>query len=250
MSFEGSVNPGPVLSITSLKAEERLMLQERTIPGQHAALLPIVKTLGAASPSSAILDLGCGTGAWLKRLHDAGYRDLWGVDRDGAGFGAGDIAHFINAELDALGSVLKPGVNFGLVTIIEVIEHVANPLNLIETAAGLLTPGGWMLITSPNIYSLRARLRFLFGRGIPFFERAGSPMSVEPDHLHPVVVEAYQRRIFEPLSLSLVRTWTYPESSGHGSRWFARLVTQIVGLVLRDDLPGDTLCLLLRKQER
>jgi SAM-dependent methyltransferase len=225
------------------------MLQERTIPGQHGALLPIVKTL-AISRSSRILDLGCGTGAWLKRLHDAGYRDLWGVDRDGTEFGASDIAHFINADLDALDSRLQPTLNFGLVTIIEVIEHVANPRNLIETAAGLLAPGGWMLITSPNIYSLRARLRFLFGRGMPFFERAGSPISVEPDHLHPIVMEAYKRKIFEPLSLFPVRTWTYPQSNSHGSRWLARLVTQIMGLVLRDDLPGDTLCLLLRKEKR
>ena len=228
---------------------ERLMLQERTIPGQHAALLPMVKTLEGMSASSAILDLGCGTGAWLKRLHHAGYRHLWGVDRDASGFGAGEVAHFINAELDGFEREMQPGQKFGLVTIIEVIEHVANPLSLIETAARWLVPGGWILITSPNIYSLRARLRFLLGRGIPFFERGGSPLSLEPDHLHPIVVESYKRRIFEPLSLSLVRTWTYPEKNSDGSRWFARLAVHMVGLVLRDDLPGDTLCFLLRKQE-
>jgi len=224
------------------------MLQERTIGGQHAALLPIVQTLEGISHTSPILDLGCGTGAWLKRLHAAGYRELWGVDRDSESFGAGEVAHFIPADLDAAGSALQPGQpNFALVTIIEVIEHVANPQDLVGTALRALAPGGWMLITSPNIYSLRARVRFLISRGVPFFERAAHSTSVEPDHIHPIVLEAYQRKIFTPLELSLVRVWTYPENGSHGSRWFARLAARAMRLALSDDLPGDTLCLLLRK---
>ena len=70
------------------------MLQERAIEGQHAALLPVINNLDGISHVSPILDLGCGTGAWLKRLYDAGYRNLWGVDRDTEAFGAKEIAHF------------------------------------------------------------------------------------------------------------------------------------------------------------
>jgi hypothetical protein len=114
------------------------------------------------------------------------------------GFGADEIARFINAELNAFGILSQPSQNSGLFTIIEVIEHGGNSPNLIETAAQLLAPRGWMLVTSPNIYSLRARLRFFFGGGIPFFELAGTPQSVQPDHLHPIVVEVYERKIFEP----------------------------------------------------
>jgi hypothetical protein len=64
----------------------------RTVPGRHQT--------GRASCDSAILDLTCGAGAWLKRLHDAGYRELWGIDRDAGGFGGADIAHFISSDLD------------------------------------------------------------------------------------------------------------------------------------------------------
>lgn len=228
-----------------------MMLEERTVGGQHAALLPIVESLEGISHNSAILDLGCGTGAWLKRLHDAGYRDLWGADRDSEAFGAREIAHFILADLDTIDGVLQPRPpNFELVTIIEVIEHVANPQHLVETAFRALAPGGWMLITSPNIYSLRARIRFLIGRGVPFFERAAHSTPVELDHIHPIVLEAYRRKIFTPLDLSLVRVWTYPDSGSHGSRWFARLAIRVLRFALSDDLAGDTLCLLLRKALR
>lgn len=230
-------------------AQYRMTLQERTIGGQHAALLPIVKTLEGISNTSPILDLGCGTGAWLKRLYDAGFRELWGVDSDSEAFGAAEIGHFIAADLDA-NDDLPQLANFGLVTIIEVIEHVANPQKLVERAFRALAPGGWLLITSPNIYSLRTRVRFLLSAGVPFFERAAHSTPIELDHIHPIVLEAYQRKIFTPLELSLVRVWTYPDCSSHGSRWFARLAARAMRLVLSDDLPGDSLCLLLRKPEQ
>jgi SAM-dependent methyltransferase len=224
------------------------VLEERTIRGQHEVLLRTVRTLDGLSPASPILDLGCGTGAWLKRLYDAGYRDLWGADRDLPAFGAGDIAKFIAADLDLADAVIPPGKsNFELVTMIEVIEHVANPQRLVEMAARALAPDGWMLITSPNIYSLRARGRFLVRRAVPYFEQSAHSTPIELDHIHAVVLEAYQRKIFAPLNLSLVRIWTYPDSGSDGSRWFARLLTGVLRRLLRDDLPGDTLCLLLRK---
>jgi SAM-dependent methyltransferase len=224
-------------------------LEERTKGGLHAFLLPTVGKLDGLSSESPILDLACGTGAWLKRLHDAGYRDLCGVDRDTPGFGAVELARFFSADLDCTNGILEklgPG-RFGLVTMIEIIEHVAAPERLVRLAYDALKPGGWMLITSPNIYSLRARARFLWRAAVPFFERAAHSTPIEPDHIHPVVLEAYQRKIFMPLELPLVRVWTYPDSSGHGSRWFAQLAARAMRLVLPDQLPGDSLCLLLRK---
>jgi SAM-dependent methyltransferase len=226
-----------------------MMLQERTIEGQHAALLPIINTLEGISHVSPILDLGCGTGAWLTRLHDAGYRNLWGVDRDTEAFGAKEIAHFVAANLDA-DNDLPQLANFELVTIIEVIEHVANPQRLVERAFRALVPGGKLLITAPNIYSLHARVRFLLNAGVPFFEQAAHSTPIELDHIHPIVLEAYQRKIFTPLGLSLVRVWSYPDSGSNGSRWFARLAARAMRLALSDYLPGDTICLLLRKPEQ
>ena len=224
------------------------MLEECAIAGQHEALLGVIQTLAGISHASPILDLGCGTGAWLKRLCDAGYRNLYGIDHDSEAFGAAEFAKCVAADLDTLQRVDSTrDEHFQLVTIIEVIEHVANPRHLVELAVRALAPDGWLLITSPNIYSLRARVRCLVRAGIPFFEKKASPMSVEPDHIHPVVLEAYKRKIFTPLNLSLARVWTFPATGSHGSRWFSRLAVRVLRLVLSDGLSGDTLCLLLRK---
>jgi 2-polyprenyl-3-methyl-5-hydroxy-6-metoxy-1,4-benzoquinol methylase len=223
-------------------AHSCIEMQERTPAGLHAALIPSVRSLGLDF-NARILDLGCGTGAWLTRLHDLGYSELWGTDRDEDNFQAAGISHFISSNLD---NGLRLPTSFSLVTIIEVIEHVHNPYRLVEMAANALRPGGWLLITSPNIYSIRARFRFLVRARLPAFERS-SDLPVEEEHIHPLIVEAYKRRVFDRLNLSIDRVWTYPESGSHGSRLFVRLISKALRLILPDVLSGDTLCLLLRK---
>lgn len=137
-----------------------IQLTECTVDGrQHAALLPIISALDGLSTSTPILDVGCGTGAWLARLADAGFSNLSGVDRNADAFGAGEVARFVAANL--MNVCELPASRFGLVTAIEVIEPVANPEKIISIAARCLSPGGWLLITTPNIYSVRIRMRFL-----------------------------------------------------------------------------------------
>lgn len=183
----------------------------------------------------------------MVRLHEAGFRDLLGVDLNAADFGASHVARFIPADMVSADIDGIQRSQFFLVTAIEVIEHVANPQRLVEIAAKALVPGGWFLISTPNIYSLRARMRLLSGRGVPFFELAAHHTPVEPTHVHPLVLEAYRRNLFDPLGLSIERVWSEPERGSYGSRWFARLAIRVLRLVFADDLPGDTICLLLRK---
>jgi SAM-dependent methyltransferase len=206
-------------------------------------LLPIVQSLGLPS-QARILDVACGTGAWLSRLYRAGFVDLWGTDQDSDNFLACNIAHFIPADLDKESSFPQ---EVALVTMIEIIEHVENPYQLVEMAERALAPGGWLLITSPNIYSLRARLRFLISARLPHFER-GSRTQIEEDHVHPVIFEAYKRKIFDPLNLAVARVWTHPEGATKEARFVARFISRIARLFLPENYTGDTLCLLLRKQ--
>jgi len=218
-------------------------LVEFTVDGhQHEALLPTIMGLEGLDPDTAILDLGCGTGAYLARLANAGFRNLTGIDRNVENFGAQEYARFeavdlMNGDL----SELKES-SFGVVTAIEVIEHVSNPERIVEVAARCLAPRGWLMITTPNIYSIRARTRFLLSGDLDFFERQAAP-----DHIHPLVLGAFVRHILPRYPFRLERVWPYPLYGSLGSRWFARAAASALSIILPNDLPGDTLCMLLRK---
>jgi SAM-dependent methyltransferase len=217
-----------------------MILQELTATGLHAWLLPRVQSLPGISNESRVLDLGCGSGAWLERLSNSGFKDLTGVDRKPDAFAA--EARFISADLDQAADV-ELG-SYDLVTAIEIIEHVANHEALIALAAAHLEPNGWLVVTTPNIYSLRLRTRFfLTGK------QHGFDINYDPEHIHPMMLYAAQRVIFPRHNLEVARLLSYPENGSNGSRWFARLAERGLSLILPNDLPGDTLCLFLRKRQ-
>ena len=219
-------------------------LAEFTVDGhQHETLLPVIKGLEGLESSTPILDLGCGTGAWLTRLADAGFANLTGIDHNLENFDAHEFAHFNAIDLMNGDLAQFAASSFGLVTAIELIEHVANPERIVEIAARCLAPRGWLVITTPNIYSIRARMRFLLTGNLDYFERQAAP-----DHIHPLVLGAFRRHVLPRYPLTLERVWPYPAYGSSGSRWFARAGARALSAILPNDLPGDTLCLLLRKQ--
>jgi SAM-dependent methyltransferase len=216
-------------------------LTEFTVDGrQHAALVPVVKELEGLTPLAPILDLGCGSGAWLARLADAGFRNLLGVDRNAEQFGAQSVATFFPGDLMVESE--WPNGEFAFVSAIEVIEHVEDPERIIAVATRCLSSRGWLLVTTPNIYSVRVRTRFLMTGKLTFFDA-----NAAPDHIHPLALHAFIRHVLPRYPLTLERVWSYPENGSNGSRWFARIIARTLGTLLPDPLPGDTICLLLRK---
>lgn len=127
------------------EAEDSYGLRKRL---QYAASI-----IEALQPGS-VLEIGCGTGAYLL----APLSELFpqtrfvGVDSDKASvdfartrFGKGNL-HF---ELS--GSVIPPGTH-DLVIASEVLEHVDRPVAFLRQAREAVAPGGKILMTVPNGY--------------------------------------------------------------------------------------------------
>lgn len=56
--------------------------------------------------------------------------------------------------------------SFDLVVSIETIEHLENPFNFIRELSRVMKPNGVVIISTPNVHSIRSRIRYFF-YGLP-----------------------------------------------------------------------------------
>jgi 2-polyprenyl-3-methyl-5-hydroxy-6-metoxy-1,4-benzoquinol methylase len=105
-----------------------------------------------------VLDVGGGTGWMLSVLRrvDPRIAETHEVDLDdgsrAAAEAAGHVFHCVPVERFASAE------RFDFVLMLNIIEHVADPGAVLRTIAGLLSPGGRVLIKTPNTDTLDRRL--------------------------------------------------------------------------------------------
>lgn len=215
---------------------------ERSVIGLHESLIP--KLLALCDRDAAVLDVGSGTGAWLDRLARHGFSDLTGVDKDVDQVTAAS-SHFLQCDLDSMFDWPVPERAYRLITAIELIEHLSNIGHFLDQVKKLLDPNGFLLITTPNILSIAARMRHFLLADMKQFGDLG-----DQTHLFPVVLGTFPR-LLERHDLELIECWGYP---GNGetltSRPIANFVTTLFRLFLREPIPGDVLCMLIRRVNR
>lgn len=112
--------------------------------------------LARAKQTGRLLEVGCGTGHFLRAAAAAGF------EASGTEVSASAIArlrkegfHVLEGDLPSLGLA---EASFDAVVLFEVIEHLADPLTYLAEARRLLRAGGVLLLTTPNFDSLSRRL--------------------------------------------------------------------------------------------
>ncbi|MGD9895794.1 MAG: class I SAM-dependent methyltransferase [Candidatus Methylacidiphilaceae bacterium] len=143
-------------------------LAPRARPEIHRKVSKLLRRL-VLPKSARVLDIPLGPGAMAERLRQDGFA-VWGADLDLA---QSDGLHpSIRRERADLNATLPfPDQFFDLVLSLEGIEHLENPFHFIREAARVCRPGGYLLLSTPNICNLEERLNFLvrgaFYRYIP-----------------------------------------------------------------------------------
>ena len=131
---------------------------ERFVPEQMHGELIEAEHLGryawAASlaPGRRVLDAGCGMAYGSAMLAEVGAQEVVGVDRsepvlEAARARVGGSVRLEHADVNAL--PFEDG-EFGLVVCFEVIEHVEEPLAVLDELRRVLAPDGLLAISSPN----------------------------------------------------------------------------------------------------
>jgi SAM-dependent methyltransferase len=147
--------------------------------------------LAAAGPQPRLswLDIGCGRGDMLREIRDEWQpSSLSGID-----------------PIDWLADDLRADVHFeelpaeeadrleqaDRVLMIEVIEHLEAPWRALRSAAGRVAPGGWLVVSTPNLATLRNRLELGLRGNLTSFRPGYEP------HMSPALPHVTERILGE-----------------------------------------------------
>jgi SAM-dependent methyltransferase len=108
------------------------------------------------SPGS-VLDVGCAAGFWLRGLADAGWRAS-GIEPNAAMAARARTDPRLAVTTGTLEQLADGGERFDLVSLIQVVAHLVDVKRSFELAAGLVRPGGLLLVETWNRESLTARV--------------------------------------------------------------------------------------------
>ncbi len=127
----------------------------------HNLILKKIRHRGGKS----ILDLGCGNGMLAAELNNPG-REILGLELDivdateararGINVICGNVEEAVQLTL---------GRKFDVVIAADILEHLANPKNLLRNFRNLLSqPSGYAVISIPNVANITVRIQLLFGK--------------------------------------------------------------------------------------
>ena len=114
---------------------------------------------GAKSTSGMgpLLDVGCGSGHFLQCAAECGWRDLYGIDLSEDAVSR--ASESVDAELRcvAFATAELPTGFFSVVSMFDVIEHLADPMGALRQAHRSLRPGGVLMVAVPHGRGLSMR---------------------------------------------------------------------------------------------
>lgn len=120
-------------------------------------------------PGGRLLEVGCGTGAFLREMARSGHWDVVGVEPNerAASYARQTVectvlqSTFADADLEE--------ASFEAIVLWCVVEHLAHPIEDLRRAYTLLKPSGWLVFSVPNYESFGARIfgKFWSGWDLP-----------------------------------------------------------------------------------
>jgi 2-polyprenyl-3-methyl-5-hydroxy-6-metoxy-1,4-benzoquinol methylase len=118
--------------------------------------LRVLHELESVAARGRLLDIGCATGDFLVAARQAGWQTQ-GVELSAY---AVEVArrHGLDVRVGTLTEAHLPPASFDAVTMLDVIEHLSDPLSELKEVHRVLRPGGIVCLETPNWQSIYRRL--------------------------------------------------------------------------------------------
>lgn len=109
---------------------------------------------------SKIMDLGCGSGVFLRVAEANGWGECVGIDineRYADIYAQTKGVQFINSSFEDL-DIARVGSDYDVIAMWSVLEHLYNVHDILDKLHAIIKPGGLFFILVPNVESLATRL--------------------------------------------------------------------------------------------
>ena len=117
--------------------------------------------------SGRVVDVGCSTGLLVRMLRDRGY-DAEGIELNPQSAAWGSEHYNVPIHTEPLERCDYAPGSLNAVLLTDVLEHTQHPRDFLRGVGRLLAPGGFVLVTFPDISSFESRSQYalckLFGR--------------------------------------------------------------------------------------
>lgn len=144
-----------------------------------------VLNLISKSSNLRIVDIPCGSGAFISRLKDNGYNNVLAMDIENIleinhkDFVVGDMTEVLPIEDNST----------DILVCIDGIEHINRQFDFVKEVNRILKDGGEFIISSPNISSLRSRGKWLMSG---HHHKCNNPLDENnPNPLHHIGMISY-----------------------------------------------------------
>jgi 2-polyprenyl-3-methyl-5-hydroxy-6-metoxy-1,4-benzoquinol methylase len=117
----------------------------------------LLRCAGGAGRGRSLLDIGCGSGTFLHLSRKRGFA-AHGMDMSERAVAAARQQYDLAVRRGDIGGEVWKGHGFDFITMFHVLEHHPDPKEALRYAAGLLNPGGSLILQVPNTASLQGRL--------------------------------------------------------------------------------------------
>lgn len=119
---------------------------------RESVILEVLREHLPATAWCRALDVGCGDGLLLEQLETRG-AEVRGVEADSAVMSP-DGPYGDRIHVGPFDETYEPDGRFTLITMLDVLEHLPDPLVALRHARRLAEPGAWWLVTVPAFRAL------------------------------------------------------------------------------------------------